>query len=148
MPDFGPQFSYGDFILTSWQVKMCHEIIPKTLFVPFGDILTIVYPFALVLLLNADRDVIPNQNSALFLECVGSLLRKLGFSRRQYDLKGVMRSCIQLFGWASFCSFARCGGLRGETFVNVYVYNIHLSPIFSHITSDCRISYIYLAGLR
>jgi hypothetical protein len=35
-----------------------------------------------------------------------------------------MRSCIQLFGRASFCNFARCGGLRGETFVNVYVYNI------------------------
>jgi hypothetical protein len=100
---------------------MCHEIIPKTLFVPFGDILTIVCSFALVPLPNTDRDVIPNQNSALFLECVGSLLRKLGFARRQYDLKGVMRSCIQLFGRASFRSFARCGGLRGETFVNLYV---------------------------
>jgi hypothetical protein len=34
-----------------------------------------------------------------------------------------MRSCIQLFGWGSFCSFARCGGLKGETFINLYVYN-------------------------
>jgi hypothetical protein len=74
--------------------------------------------------------MISNQNSALLLKCVGNLLRKLGFAHRQYDLKGVMCSCIQLFGRALFCSFARCGGLRGETFVNVYVYNLQLFPIF------------------
>jgi hypothetical protein len=109
---------------------MCHEIIQKILFVPFGDIVTIVCPFALVPLLNADWDMIPNLNSTLLLECVINLLRKLGFARRKYDLKGVMRLCIHLFGRALFRSFDRCGGLRGETFVNVYVYNIHLSPIF------------------
>jgi hypothetical protein len=57
---------------------MCREIIPKILFVPFGDIVTIGCPFALVPLPNADRDMIPNQNSALLLEYIGSLLRKLG----------------------------------------------------------------------
>jgi hypothetical protein len=39
---------------------MCHEVIPKTLFVPFNDIHTIVRPFALGPLSNTDRDVIPN----------------------------------------------------------------------------------------
>jgi hypothetical protein len=110
--------SCGIFILTFWQVEKCHEIISKILFVPFGNIVTIGCPFALVPLPNTDWDMIPNQNSALLLEYVGDLLRKLGFARTQYDLKGVMRSCIQLFGRALFHSFARCGGLRGETFIN------------------------------
>ena len=102
------------------------------IFVPFGDIVTIGCPFALVPLPNADRDVIPNENSALLLECVSSILRKLGFARRKYHLKCVMRPCIQLSSRASFRSFARCGGLRGRKIrqMNVYVYNIELSPIF------------------
>ena len=129
---------------------MCHEVIPKTLFVPFGDILTIVCPFALMPVSNADQDVIPNQNSTLFFKYMCSLLGFLGFACRGYDLKWVMCRCGQLFGRASFGSFARCRGLREETFVNLYVYNsIYTAPpIFPHISSDHRTSYIYLAGLH
>jgi hypothetical protein len=57
---------------------MCHEIIPKTHFVPFSDILTIDRPFALVPLSNADRDVIPNQNSAFFLNTSAAFLGSFG----------------------------------------------------------------------
>jgi hypothetical protein len=74
MLDFHPHFFSGDWILTFWQVEMYHEAIPKTVFVPFNDILTIVCPFTLMPLSNADQDVIPNQNSALFLKYAGSLL--------------------------------------------------------------------------
>ena len=121
---------------------MCHEVIPKTLFIPFGDILTIVRPFALIPVSNGDRDVIPNQNSALFSKYSGSLLGFLRFARRGYDLKCIMRRWGQLFGRASFGRFARCGGLREETFVNLYIYNS------SNASTDRRTSYIYLAGLR
>jgi hypothetical protein len=72
--DFLPEFCSDGSIIAFWQVQMCHEVIPKTLFLPFCGILTIIRPFALMPLPNADRDVISNNNSALFLKYGGSLL--------------------------------------------------------------------------
>ena len=116
---------------------MCHEVIPKNLFVPFGDIIIIFRPFALTPISNGDRDVISNHNSALLSKYIGSLLGFLRFARRRYDVQFIMRRCGQLFCRASFGRFARCGGsLREETLLNLYMYNS------SNASTNRRTSYI------
>ena len=57
---------------------MCHEVIAKTIFVPFGDILIIFHPFGLIPLSNGVGDAIPNHNSALFYKFLRNLY---GFQR-------------------------------------------------------------------
>ena len=77
---------------------MRHEVIPKTLFVPFSHKLTLWRPFALIPVSNSDRDAIPNQNSALLYKYIGSLFGFLRFAQRGYHLNCVMSCCRQLFG--------------------------------------------------
>ena len=127
---------------------MRHEVIPKTLFVPFSDKLTLWRPFALIPVSNGDRDAIPNQNSALLYKYFGSLFGGLRFALRGYHRNGVMSCCRQLFGRASFVRFARCGGLKEETFVILYTYNsiIYIHSIYIHTTQFNyiqRTSYMY-----
>ena len=125
-------------ILAGWNVSWGHSKDPLC---TCGDILTLFRPFGLIPLSNGDRDAIPNHNSALLFKYSFSLFGFHRFTPWWYPRNCITRRCVQLFGRASFgIFFARCGGLREETFVNLYIYNS------VNASTDHQTSYIYLAG--
>ena len=101
-------------ILLWRQGEICLQLSPKIIFLHIIDIRHLrVFLLRLIPLVDADRDLVPNQNPALSSKCIlcPEGFNRLAVARDCCDLKPFIRAQLFLRASSLYRSSARSGGL-------------------------------------